>query len=148
MTIQKFPQSQSALALAFQTIANHFGPRSDILSRLSEIEGVLLGETKHLFDYSVRVACPASTTLADFISGALKTANGAVTPAAGLVFTLTTTQDTSDTKFYTAKGSTPAVGDVFVMTSGSAIAYLGTTVVALDAALLPYTYRGWNVGSD
>jgi hypothetical protein len=142
MSISKFPQSQAALATAFQTIANHVGVNQAALDKLSDLSGIVSGEHIAYLGKSLSVACPASTALSAFISGALKTANGAVTPAAGVVFTLTTTQDTSDTKFDTAKGSVPAVGDVFAMTSGAAIGYLGTTAAALATALQPYTYRG------
>jgi hypothetical protein len=148
MSITKAPQAQTALVTAFETVLNHLGPDPVVLQALSSIEGRILAQTARNLATSVSVACPASTALSAFISGALKTANDAVTPAAGLVFVLSTDQDTSDTKFDTAKGAVPAVGDVFAMTSGSAIAYLGTTVAALDTALQPYTQHGYNSNSD
>lgn len=148
MSISKFPQGQAGLAAAFAAIANHCGPDPVVLDKLSALEGVVLSYTNRALAGSVSVACPAATALAAFLSGALGTAEGHV-PVAGNVFTLTTAQDTSDTAFATAKGSAPAVGDVFIVTgTGATVAYLGTTIAALDAALRPYTTRGYNYNQD
>lgn len=135
------PQTQAYLVSAFNTIAQHCGSDLIVLDKLSALEGAVLSYTERALVKSAAVACPAATTLAAFISGALQTAVGAA-PAAGQLFTLTSAQDTSDTKFDSAKGSVPAVGDVFIYAGSGNIAYFGTTVAALDAALQPYTYRG------
>lgn len=142
MTISRFPESQAALASAFQTIANHCGATPLVLDKLSSLAGALTGRTVGDLYNAPALAVTSGNSVAQFLA-----ANATLEAAS--VFTLSTAQDTSATDFATAKGSAPAVGDEFaVNTAGNGVVYLGTTAAALAAALLPYTTRGYDLNKE
>lgn len=142
-------QGQPALLNAFTAIASHCGGDMVALDKLSDLEGLVLRFSNMAINSALNVACPATTTLAAFLSGALETANGGKVPGANLSFTLTTAQDTSDTAFATAKGSAPAIGDTFVVNAnGSSVSFVASSLSGLDTALQPYTYRGAVIGRE
>lgn len=75
------------------------------------------------------VAVPASTPLASFLSTTLAGAGPLST------FSITSTQDTSDTALAAAKGSALAVGDLFAVTeSGVGVRYIAPSTVLSSLA--------------
>lgn len=75
------------------------------------------------------VAVPASTSLASFLTTALAGAGPLTT------FSITSTQDTSDTALAIAKGSALSVGDVFAVTeSGMGVRYIAPSTVQSSLA--------------
>lgn len=148
MAIAKAVIPHATLASSFQNIANHIGADNRALQALSELASLVIVETNRAFGKAPTVTVAgASLTALLLNTGAVGVALGR-TAALGDFFVSATTADTTGTPLTTAKGSAPAIGDLWRVDSATAVTFLGNSLAALDAALLPYTYRGFQVSQD
>jgi hypothetical protein len=140
-----FPKSAATLATAFDTILEQIGQTAEVYDALTPVTALCVTVMRAAIARSISVAA-AGANLNAFYTGALATAKGSAV-IVGDVFTLSTTDDTTDTGLAGAKGSALAVGDVFVVTGvgvgTSDVTFLCSGLDDFVAAMDPYTSGGW-----